>query len=706
MSDDGTNDSNSHSASGRTGSVSNDRYRSSSSSSSSRSSSRSSSSGESDADCGSVSFGGDGGGGEHDELLSVKHTPPSYAPAVVVANDSSRSRSSSTERSDPNVRGLYVGDTEEEVDASLQEALLLRQQQPQQQPSAASLRNNTDDDDDDDGGFMAEDAPRRSLDDRQGGEDDAPIRWTTSHVGLYRDWWVEKRYDAKLGKWRARWDRLRPESPAAATLPDIDELDADEEAPRQPVVSDTEQRTTADAALLRENARLRSIIRLLRRGGNDRDVADGEGVDGNDDAKRGDVPVAAAPDDDSERRGVRESRPGAFRVPGPAHMTEEGQNEDGSRDDYDPMLPPPPSAPQRSDTILVEATLVHPRKQIRAVAMLIRRKREVISAVIITAVVVGLALGIPLALRRPRPPPTPDYLLIDVPSLQSQFNHSLPMSTLEAIDRGSTPQAAAYRWLFESNNHSFLPQDEALVRLMHRFALATMYFSTGGCETWRARTNWLEKDQHECLWYGVFCHQSTADALAFCVNEFGIPSVSCKLQNSTKLIGIDLSGNMLAGTLPEEAILLKSAELESVRFESNDLAGGIPLRFGELESLKRLSLFHNKLSGTIPVQWGSMSSLLVLELDRNNLTGALPSELSGMSSLTSLSLFDNELTGTIPSQLGLLTRLVELYLHGNRFGGSVPAEVCALLSNYFLLNLTIDCDLVQCPCESGCTCGA
>ena len=115
---------------------------------------------------------------------------------------------------------------------------------------------------------------------------------------------------------------------------------------------------------------------------------------------------------------------------------------------------------------------------------------------------------------------------------------------------------------------------------------------------------------------------------------------------------------------------------------------------------------QNRLDGTIPTEmWSSLSSLVSLELDRNNLAGCLPSELYGMPSLTSLSLFDNSLTGSIPSDLGWLTELHEPALQGNQISGPVPAEVCDLLSTN-KLNLTIDCDLVQCTCESECTCGA
>lgn len=166
--------------------------------------------------------------------------------------------------------GLYEAETEEEVDASLQEALLNSSQrawyenvgvgsgyEDNRHHSDLEVRRGADPDDEDDD-WEAEE-----------------IRWTASrHVGLNRDLWIETRYDAERGTWRARWDRLRPSSPAATVPDDFDEAgtnddDDDDDEATGPVLFDDNSQRTADA-LVRENARLRNIIRLSRGGGNHR----------------------------------------------------------------------------------------------------------------------------------------------------------------------------------------------------------------------------------------------------------------------------------------------------------------------------------------------------------------------------------------------------------------------------------------------------
>jgi hypothetical protein len=90
---------------------------------------------------------------------------------------------------------------------------------------------------------------------------------------------------------------------------------------------------------------------------------------------------------------------------------------------------------------------------------------------------------------------TPDYALVSVASLQEEFTQSLPIATREAIHRGgsTTPQAQAYNWLFHASNpHPDLPEGEAMARMTHRFALATIYDATGGDASWKVNEGWLD----------------------------------------------------------------------------------------------------------------------------------------------------------------------------------------------------------------------
>jgi hypothetical protein len=597
-------------------------------------------------------------------------------------------------------------------------------------------------------------------------------------------------------RWRHRDGNGGDSAAAAGTSPrSPDELEVDGEEPGRPNLADNAPLTAE--ALLRENARLRNIIRLLRGGGVHRydRVAPGAGADeagmGPSDAAKC-VAVVAPPDGLARR--AREVQPGAFHVPGPAERNGDEQ-EHGSASSVDAVLalmPPPPSTTQRSGTILleadlvlervvphgdgrstaaallVEATLIRPRRQMRAMAMLIRRKREVIAVAIVTAIVVGGAVGLGLTINRPADvqPELVDDLLeladsgylgpfgddFSLTSTWLQIQNWLPKSTLEAIKRGGTPQAAAHNWLLEGDP-KVADSTDFVLRMIHRFALATLYYSTGGNNTWVNNYGWLDRGLHECFWDRVTCpgfpsRPSSIEELKVLRNMSNVYVSMVDIQR------IDLSNNGLVGTLPDELRLLRMSNIQFLQFEENALSGPIPTSLGDLSGLEMLSLSSNSLTGTIPPSLGNlmnvqrlwifntsltgpipvafvqllqlgelkmgqnrlhgtipselglMRSLVTLDLDRNQLTGTLPSELFNMTRLTSLSLFANALTGSIPWELGFLTQLDELQLHGNRIGGSVPAEVCALMLSATPLNLTIDCDRVQCPCERACGCGA
>jgi hypothetical protein len=126
---------------------------------------------------------------------------------------------------------------------------------------------------------------------------------------------------------------------------------------------------------------------------------------------------------------------------------------------------------------------------------------------------VGVHLIQKRAAERPRS--RRDDALVPVATLQPQFHRSLSAFTVQSIHGGSkTPQARAYRRLFASDDHPDLPQAEALERMLHRFALATLYYSTGGNGTWRTDTNWLDKEQHECLWSGADSRTDGASSIS------------------------------------------------------------------------------------------------------------------------------------------------------------------------------------------------
>jgi Leucine-rich repeat (LRR) protein len=562
------------------------------------------------------------------------------------------------ENDDEDCEGRFEGETEEEVDASLQQALMIALKASEERDvkkkstttSRPSQHGISEGDQDPD--------PLVELGD---------VKWTTTHVGVFRDLWIEKRYDSAQGKWKAKIEQNR-----LATLPPSQE-------------GDDEGTFGADSSadeLVREIARLRRKLRgqqQERKLGDDMDPDDVEIGYGPD--------VLTEPTEHDEGRQAA-ARPGAFRV--------RGSGEDGEVDSDDDAVPPPPEvstsmlqpstlASQRSDAVLLEANLVVEREEgyeaLLVKAEPIRRRRQALAVaglVALTAIIVGATTG--AILSQPDPPPTPDYAFVNVSSMLEEFNASLPNSTVDAIDRDLTPQAEAYNWLFGSKGHPSLPKTEAVSRLLHRFALATLFYATGGNESWKAVTNWLDRDEHECLWYGVACTNGTSDALGSCKKEFDIPSVSCWIQDVTLIEGLDLSGNGLKRSLPAEIGLLSTSGIMRLKLESNSLEGTIPSEINQLLSLRTLSLIRNRLDGTIQSTIGDLSNLETLFLSQNSLSGVFPVSLTNLVKLKDLDFSSNSLVETIPSQIARMTSLVTLALSGNALSGLIPPEISELTS--------------------------
>lgn len=72
----------------------------------------------------------------------------------------------------------------------------------------------------------------------------------------------------------------------------------------------------------------------------------------------------------------------------------------------------------------------------------------------------------------------------------------LPDYTMLALQDPGSPQSKAYSWLHQDPNWETYNQQT----LLERFALATVYFSTGG-ENWKQNNNWLSYDVETCAWF-------------------------------------------------------------------------------------------------------------------------------------------------------------------------------------------------------------
>jgi len=293
----------------------------------------------------------------------------------------------------------------------------------------------------------------------------------------------------------------------------------------------------------------------------------------------------------------------------------------------------------------------------------------------------------------------------------------------------ASPQSAALQWLRRPINEGFSD-----ARMLQRYALAVLYFATGGdTGNWITTSLWLT-GSNECLWY------TTSESSVLC---------SSGADGSDNLyLELNLSQNGLVGSLPPEIAMLTS--LRTIRLSQNELTGAIPSsladlkqlayldlstnrmtqdpatssstpssktnifaaskngddggdlfgRLGELQSLTHLSLFQNLFSTTIPSSLGLLArNLRILDLGSNNLYGTIPSEVGLLTNLVGLSIFDNALSGSLPESLSDLTKLEMLYMDANDLGPPIPLGVCQLSS---LNEFWSDCEEVGCVCCTTC----
>ena len=149
-----------------------------------------------------------------------------------------------------------------------------------------------------------------------------------------------------------------------------------------------------------------------------------------------------------------------------------------------------------------------------------------------------------------------------------------------------------------------------------------------------------------------------------------------------RVVGLDLPGEQLSGTIPPELGDLTS--LQELSLSGNQLSGAIPTELGKLTRLEHLWLHHNQLTGAIPPELGQLTRLERLNLQENQLTGALPQSLANLTELRLLDIHENQISGTIPPELGQLANLREWYATDNQLSGSVPPQLGDLTNLQYL----------------------
>lgn len=270
--------------------------------------------------------------------------------------------------------------------------------------------------------------------------------------------------------------------------------------------------------------------------------------------------------------------------------------------------------------------------------------------VIVAAIVLGVVLPRVLDSESTPPSPTPSEVRQDLTDLLA----SMSFDDGTALTTPLTPQNLALNWL-ANNTHLDTYSDQ---KKGHRYAMATLYYSTNG-DQWTRSDGWLT-DNDECGWY----RHITDDAFQppTC-NDKGVISV------------IALQNQNLRGTLPLELALLTNG-LEFLNLGKNSLlTGPIPSTMGLFKGFRQLLLFDTAINGPIPTEIGRIEKLDHLNLRDVRHTGTLPTELGHLTNLAYIVAANSLLSGTLLTELGLMTALSHASLRGNVFSGSIPSEI-------------------------------
>lgn len=247
----------------------------------------------------------------------------------------------------------------------------------------------------------------------------------------------------------------------------------------------------------------------------------------------------------------------------------------------------------------------------------------------------------------PSHPPTSSPTI----SMSDRIWSLMPDYSLRALEDQTSPQSKALAWLLED---PVVSGSEPDWRIIQRFALATLFFSTKGYG-WHNTSGWLSHSTHECQWFSK--------------NHAGID--------------FDLEGEITVDTTYDNACDedpednyddYRVGVFKHLLLYKNGLEGVLPPEIAELRHLRSIFLGTNAIKGTLPGALARLKKLEVLNGNTNDFTGPIPTELAELSNLKALSLFSNKITGTLSSFLGSFQALEHLVLDGNLFTGTIPSK--------------------------------
>lgn len=181
----------------------------------------------------------------------------------------------------------------------------------------------------------------------------------------------------------------------------------------------------------------------------------------------------------------------------------------------------------------------------------------IVVALVGVSVVIGVVFGVAFPKKQTQSdassvttgaPPTPALPPLQFPTSSTPSASLIELLSSVSLDGGvalqtpSEPQNDAMKWL-AGNAYLDTYSDEKKIQ---RYALSTLYYSTKG-DTWSNNNNWLD-DGDECNWYSSTQWASWS----------GVASGSL-CSSSGSVVLIDMKGNNLQGTIPQELALLSNS---------------------------------------------------------------------------------------------------------------------------------------------------
>lgn len=273
-----------------------------------------------------------------------------------------------------------------------------------------------------------------------------------------------------------------------------------------------------------------------------------------------------------------------------------------------------------------------------------------------------------------------------------------PLSGKETLLDETTPQHRAMMWIVyeDSRWSNFVTEKEKPDNehiwlgiwsvMKERFALAVLFFSTGGPTDWLEDLQFLSEPS-VCFWNnlinGLDCNDQGSVRLILLSK---CPTIDVPFMLFFKIIIIahtchcscfpyDTDFHNLTGTIPSEIAALSS--LEEISIWDSNLHGTLPPSLGDLPNLILIQLGFSQVSGSMPESFSKLRKMQEMFLPYNALTGTIPQEFLQLESLEYVNLAFNSFSGAIPSTSGVdvIQELREFFLIGNLFSGPIPESL-------------------------------